>query len=126
MPPTDSASVAVTRLKLSCEARLSRLSLKRKRRLTVQSTGAIASTTRNSDQSQISIATAAKAIIPNWIKLTKNTSWMPTRTASTSDVTRLMIRPSFTRWKKLMGMRCTRSKMSARRAFTAYSPNSRA
>jgi hypothetical protein len=32
---------------------------------------------------------------------------MPTRTASTSLVTRLMMRPSFIRWKKLIGWRCS-------------------
>ena len=126
MPPTDSASVAVTRLKLSCEARLSRLSSTRKRRLTVHSTGASASTIRNSVQSQNSMAIAANTICPPWMRLTKNTSWMPIRTDSTSEVTRLRIRPSFVRWKKLIGIRWTCAKKCARSALTAYSPSSRA
>ena len=70
--------------------------------------------------------TAANSIWPNWITETKSTSWMPTRSASTSLVTRLMIRPSFTRWKKLIGWRCTFAKMSARSRFTTTSPTSNA
>ena len=41
-------------------------------------------------------------------------------------VTRLRMRPSFTRWKKLIGMRCIRSKISWRRPLTTVSPISRA
>jgi hypothetical protein len=52
MPLTDSASVAVTRLKLSWEARLSRLSFIRKWRFTVQRTGAIA----HDDEEQLPVA----------------------------------------------------------------------
>jgi hypothetical protein len=55
MPLTDSASVAVTRLKLSCEARVSRLNFIRKWLFTSQRIGAIAATTtRNSFQSPAS------------------------------------------------------------------------
>ena len=95
MPVTDSARVAVTRLKLSCAARVRRLNFIRKCWFTSQRIGAIATTTRNIFQSRHAITTAEKTICPNWIVLTKATSWIPARTASTSEVTRLMIRPSF-------------------------------
>jgi hypothetical protein len=67
-----------------------------------------------------------KTICPNWIALTNPTSWMPTRTASTSLVTRLRIRPSFIRWKKLIGWRCVFSKISERSPLTTVSPISSA
>ena len=69
---------------------------------------------------------AVKNIWPNWIALTNPTSWIPTRTASTSLVTRLMMRPSFIRWKKLIGWRCTFAKISERTPLTTVSPISRA
>ncbi len=69
---------------------------------------------------------AVNTIWPNWIVLTGSTSWIPARNASTSLVTRLMMRPSFTRWKKLIGCACTLAKMSARRPFTTVSPISSA
>ena len=103
MPFTDSAKVAVTRLKLSVAARDSRLSRSRKWRFTPQSTGAIATTTRKSTQSHHAMTAAATIICPPCTMLTKKTSWIPTRSDSTSVVTRPMIRPSFMRWKKLIG-----------------------
>ena len=52
IPLTDSASVAVTRLKLSWEARVSRLNFILKWLFTTQRTGAMHTTTRNIFQSQ--------------------------------------------------------------------------
>jgi hypothetical protein len=89
-------------------------------------TGAIPRTTRNIAPSRQAITQAAKSICPTWTMLTKNTSWMPTRNASTSEVTRLIRPPTFMRWKKAIGMRCTVAKISLRRALTTVSPTSSA
>ena len=56
MPLTDSASVAVIRLKLSCCSRYARLSRPRKCRLMTQINGAMASTAQNSTQSHTASA----------------------------------------------------------------------
>jgi len=124
MPLTDSASVAVTRLKLSCEAREKRESRSRKWRFTFQITGARPSTTRNIGQSVQSMTTAAPSICPPCTIETKNTSWMPTRSASMSEVMRPRTRPSFVLWKKAIGCRCTLAKSSPRRRWTTRSPSS--
>ena len=69
---------------------------------------------------------AENTIEPNWMTVTKSTSWIPMRTASTSLVTRPMIRPILTRWKKLIGCRWVRAKISRRSPLTTVSPISRA
>ena len=90
-----------------------------------QSTGKSEATRRNSTASCQSIKPPATTICPNPTRLTNNTSCTPARTASASEVMRLMIRPSRVWLKKLIGMRCRWAKMAPRRSWTTASPNSR-